>query len=227
MSIGEKLTAVAENQQKVYTAGKQAQLRDFWDTFQEQGTRNDYSYAFQRGWTDALFRPKYPIVTTTLSYMFKSTGIRDLTAALEESGVTLDTSGATTDNYAFFDSCLERIPEISTLSLEKLNYTFYSNANLHTIDKVILKEDGSQTFSYAFNACPALENIVIEGCIGNNLSFAQSVKLTHRSLMSILTHLKDMSGTGQTRTLALGSKNLAKLTDTEKAMATEKGWTLL
>ena len=40
--------------------------------------------------------------------------------------------------------------------------------------------------------------------------------------MSIINALKS----GVTQTLTLGTDNLAKLTDTEKAIATEKGWTL-
>jgi hypothetical protein len=44
--------------------------------------------------------------------------------------------------------------------------------------------------------------------------------------MNVINILKDYSGSGTTYTLTLGSTNLAKLTDAEKAIATEKGWTL-
>ena len=52
---------------------------------------------------------------------------------------------------------------------------------------------------------------------------ASGTALTHDSLMSIINNLATVT---TTQTLTLGSTNLAKLTDTEKAIATNKGWTL-
>ena len=62
MSIAEKLTTIAENEQKVYEAGKKSQYDEFWDTYQTNGQRTNYTYAFSGlGWTDNLYKPKYPI----------------------------------------------------------------------------------------------------------------------------------------------------------------------
>ena len=77
-----------------------------------------------------------------------------------------------------------------------------------------------------FGDTSGLENITIGGEICSDISFSGNTKLTHDSLMSIINHLKDFSGTTTTNTCTLGSRNLAKLTDAEKAIATEKGWTL-
>jgi hypothetical protein len=72
-----------------------------------------------------------------------------------------------------------------------------------------------------------LENVTFEGTIGQNgLNFSWSINLSHDSLMSIINCLKDYSGTGTTKTVTLGATNLAKLTTAEKAVATQKGWTL-
>jgi hypothetical protein len=65
----------------------------------------------------------------------------------------------------------------------------------------------------------------------NGFNVQNSTKLTHDSLINnegtgILNSLEDKSGTGSTWTITLGSANLAKLTDGEKAIATQKGWTL-
>ena len=50
-----------------------------------------------------------------------------------------------------------------------------------------------------------------------------SNKLTHDSIMVIINGLQTVT---TTQTLTLGSTNLAKLTDEEKKIATDKGWTL-
>ena len=65
-----------------------------------------------------------------------------------------------------------------------------------------------------------------DSVIGANISFAQSNKLSHDSLMSIINALKDFSSTTTTKTLTLHANSKALLTDSEKAIATQKGWTL-
>ena len=52
---------------------------------------------------------------------------------------------------------------------------------------------------------------------------AKGTALTHDSLMSIINNLATVT---KTQTLTLGSTNLAKLSSEEKAIATNKGWTL-
>jgi hypothetical protein len=46
--------------------------------------------------------------------------------------------------------------------------------------------------------------------------------------MSIITHLKDYvaNSDGKTHTLNLGATNVAKLTEEEIAIATNRGWTV-
>ena len=66
------------------------------------------------------------------------------------------------------------------------------------------------------------------------LYFNKSNKLTHDSIIEILNNIYDLNltydvangGTLYTQILMLGSTNLAKLTDEEKAIATMKGWVL-
>ena len=61
--------------------------------------------------------------------------------------------------------------------------------------------------------------------ITNNTRIEQS-SLTVDSLLSLFNALKDYSSEGGTYTCTIGSTNLAKLTDEQKAIATNKGWTL-
>ena len=81
---------------------------------------------------------------------------------------------------------------------------------------------GSSSFRY----CKGLEYVGFEGVLTNNLKIDECVKLSHESIMKLLGILKDYAGTGTTHTLTLGTTNLAKLTDAEKAIATNRGWTL-
>jgi hypothetical protein len=104
-----------------------------------------------------------------------------------------------------------------------LFYAFNSSSAV-TVRKLIVSENTK--YDYTFRYAEKLVEIRFEGVIGQNIDFA-SCPLSHESLLDILSHLKNISGTGETRTLTLGSKNLAKLTDAEKAIATTKGWTLL
>lgn len=55
-----------------------------------------------------------------------------------------------------------------------------------------------------------------------NMSIEHTI-LDNTSLMSLINNL---DATETSRTLNLGSTNLAKLTDDEKLVATNKGWTL-
>ena len=79
------------------------------------------------------------------------------------------------------------------------------------------------TFTGAFTQSSNLEELqfTADSIIAAQIDVAHCVKLSHESLMSILYALKD----GANLTCTLGKLNLAMLTDGEKAIATQKGWT--
>lgn len=56
-----------------------------------------------------------------------------------------------------------------------------------------------------------------------DISFSMSDKLTHDSIMVVINGLQTVTST---HTLTLGSTNLNKLTQEEKQVAIDKGWTL-
>ena len=74
-----------------------------------------------------------------------------------------------------------------------------------------------------FDGCFALETVTGNPNFKVSLSLSSCTKLTHDSLMVIINGLQTVTSK---QTLTLGSTNLAKLTDAEKKIATDKGWTL-
>lgn len=109
-----------------------------------------------------------------------------------------------------------------------INFCFYANSG--ALKTILGALDVSECTSFPTSTFQAykLEDIeFVPNTICANIWFDRCTNLTHDSLMSIINGLKDYSGTGTTHTCTLGSTNLAKLTDEEIAIATEKkGWTL-
>ena len=61
------------------------------------------------------------------------------------------------------------------------------------------------------------------------LDISHLTQLEHSSLLLIINGLYDYVGAGSsgTRYIKLGATNLAKLSDEDKAIATNKGWTIV
>jgi hypothetical protein len=77
-----------------------------------------------------------------------------------------------------------------------------------------------------FSGCTNLTNLGGFKELRVDLDLYGCKKLTHDSLMNVINNLADVTELGTNPTLALGSVNLAKLTDDEKAIVINKGWTL-
>lgn len=212
--------------------GMNHEYDNFWDMHQDYGNRELYNYGFRGyGWNSNNFYPKYNIIAkrdaSLMFYNFSFGMPFSLKERLEECGVILDTSQVTIINQAF--QWASKITELPTLDFTGLtqacNAVFADNSGLETIEKIITQE--SLTYNDWFRNTTALKNIDFEGEIGAPIiNFTYCTLLTHESLMNIINHLKDFSGTTTTHTLAIGTTNQAKLTDGEKALVTEKGWTL-
>jgi len=238
MSIENKLTTVAENQEKVFDAGKNSERENFWYHFTMGGTRRVYNYAFgTRGGNNAywgdIFYPKYDMKPTQADDMFAnfrcsdSSKQIDLESRLNEMGVVLDFSKCSNFTTAFsYCTGIETLPviDMSNASGTNTNYVFDSST-IKTIRKIIL---GTKSKSqYLFLRANGLENVEFEGEILSSMNFNSANNLTHDSLMNIINALKDYSEdtSGTVYTITLGSTNKAKLTDDELNMITNKGWT--
>lgn len=76
---------------------------------------------------------------------------------------------------------------------------------------------------YCFNQCTNLETINGELAVKVSVDLSQCTKLTHDSLMNVINSIQTVT---TPETLTLGGVNLAKLSDEEKKVATDKGWTI-
>ena len=203
-----------------YEAGMQAEYDRFWDAYQENGTRTDYRYAFYGiGWTDETYIPKYPLQVTNAAGMYADTKITKR--------IDIDTSACTNFTNTFSSAkALTTIGTIDTRSAATLNQIFAYMDKLKTIEKLILKDDGSQTFSAdCFGWDVVLADIVIEGTIGNSVSFRGCYNLTTASATSIINAL---SSTTSGFTLTLQSNVKTRFTNAEWSalVATKPNWTI-
>lgn len=123
-----------------------------------------------------------------------------------------------------FDMCTALKKIVIPNSVTALGYAAFGRCTAMT-DLTILN-----TIKYignmAFNSCTSLTNVTLgDGFNCNNLDLSVSTRYSVDTLVAMLTALADR--TGQTAyTLTLGTTNLAKLSDEQKAIATNKNWTL-
>lgn len=162
---------------------------------------------------------------TTMAYMFYNCSSFD---TLDLSG--FDTSKVTTMTNMFFMcmglKTIEGISNWDISSLTNMNGMFGYCSNLISLDLSnwdVSKVTGVNALNNTFNNCAALVDFKAPKNISMPTSVSNSTALSHDSLMSIINNLIT---TTSSKKLTLGSTNLAKLTDEEKAIATSKGWTL-
>lgn len=216
---------------------------------QGYGSRTNYAYAFYSHrdfgyWNTDTFYPQYDIKGTSFSRTFAEFGMGghsrvslDLSARLEECGVVLDTSEATTLASCFGSSTIKRVPTLDCRNCEDNDgvNTVFGYCSVETVDKMIVKR--TQRLERTFLNTP-LVNISFEGEIGRNISFSTCKDLTVNSVMSAFLHLVDYTGTSDagkyTITLHDNTKtamaNLGAIPEfnnkTYDAYLTDIGWNL-
>lgn len=192
-------------------AGRQAEYDAFWDTFQQNGNRNYYRYAFgTSGWTGDNFYPKYDIILKT-SYatyaFFNSSQLTiDLVERMNDLGIKFVFDNFTNAAEIFCNSGITHLGELDFSAVTTGYGAFFGAANLTTIDKLIVSE--ATDFDSVFYACRALENLIIDGTIGQNEFNVRHSPLNKASLTSIINALSDTT-TDLTVTLSLTAVNNA------------------
>ena len=133
---------------------------------------------------------------------------------------TIDCSNVTSIKNLTEGSKISKI-NLTNVTSNLKNASYFSNS--------YLKDTGDLNFSnltsanYIFNNGSSLARIRVTGI---KLSFSiSSTNLSTEALVQVLNDLADLTGE-TSQTLTMGSNNLARLNDTQKAIATNKNWTL-
>lgn len=180
--------------------GKQEEYDRFWDAFQLNGTRTDYTNAFcGDGWNDVTYAPKYIICPEEADYLFNMTGV----SVVDKT--TTDFSN-TTDLYQGFggdngDRGCE-IVHISIPKVKSLGALFTRNIRL----KKVILENVTEDCQFAvntFSGCTNLKEVNIYGTIGNGTVSFQWSRISVESMKNIISSLKSFAGTGEENTCTL------------------------
>ncbi|MBQ6998302.1 MAG: hypothetical protein IJN62_00745 [Clostridia bacterium] len=228
MSIADKLTTIAENEQKVYdkgvTDGNNEMDLKHLECITGNGKRTSWNY-FLTGtdYTGYTFPATVKVSGNNRYYfsnMFYDYRGTHLPANIDLSGIAENTI---LTGWFTWSTKLVEIPDMGLPAV-----SFDSITACTALKKIeVIRCNGTNSV-LQFSNCPNLEEIRIEGTIGKNVSFYNSPLLTYETLMSIINALKDYSEdtSGTVYTCSIGSANLEKLAEEEQQIATDKGWTL-
>ena len=247
MSIADKLTTIAENEQKVYDAGAKSEHDKFWDAFQENGKRVSYSGVFVeaiRYWSKESFKPKYNIApkgaVDSMFFIRDNTYVPTVYPKIEmdkledELGIKFDFSNATNFSFAFADGGFWRTLNVIDISkATTTSYAFYGGFTngtggyrLAKINELIVSENtpfDSSTFGYQNE----LTHLIVSGTIANNGFNVQHSPLDYASLVSIKNALADKSqDTSGTQWIITLGNCKSKYTEADLDEISAKGWTV-
>ena len=177
----------------------------------------------------------------------KVTNMREMFTYCEHlSSVPLLDTSKVTNMYYMFNNCkaLKTLPQLNTNRVTNMSGMFFNCVKIteapmldtHIVSSTISMFDGCTNLTTVpaynmvnngqamnmFDNCPNLKSILMTG-MTSSFDISSSTKFEREDLVTILNNL----GTPAfTRYLTMGATNLAKLTDEDKAIATNKKWTL-
>ena len=161
---------------------------------------------------------------TNMKYMFYG---NDKMTSLDISSFN---TSKVTDMSSMFGTC-NGLTELNLNHFDisntfNINSMFYNNTGIKAID--VSSWDVGHITSYPyfysiFSGCTSLVDLYPPQNINTRMDLDRTTALSHDSLMRVINNLMTKTSTTQ---LKLGATNLAKLSDEEKAIATNKGWTL-
>ena len=151
---------------------------------------------------------------TDMSYMFYD--CHKLTSIPQ-----LDTSSATNMESMLYGCInLANIPQLDTSNVTNMSEMFNNCAGLTSVPE--LNASAANSMRYMFKNCTSLTSI---GLYGFRYSIdISSTALGHDAIVAFLNQAGNAYNSSQK--ITMGSAKLALLSDEEKAIATNKGWTL-
>lgn len=239
-----KVRDMASGVNEVYDKGRNDEMYAFWDKYLKDSRENPSNVRqtdrFSGScWNDDTFYPTQDIHVRYGYRMFYYSQISNLKQRLEDCGVKLIFEGANDVGMMFESMPTTELPTIelhhSTLVAGQTQRLCYNCNKLVAIEKIIAVE--TNRWGNSFYNCRSLTNVIFEGDIGTSISFSYS-PLTVESMKSIITHLKDYSGTtsefAYSLTLSSASKTALEAEgatspngNTWSQYVDDLGWTLL
>lgn len=202
MSIAEKLTAIAENEQRVYDAGKESQNKAFWEKFatNANGTLSEnYSYAFA--------------------------GERHNQEVIDSIPIKLKLGNCT--GLFYYNTSVIDLSKLPRTSQKTYNWrqTFRDATKLQTVWELDFSSNVVELTATFYN-CTSLANVtVVPETINRTIDF-QWCPLTKESITSIVYGLRS-DVTGQTCTFKKTAKEAAFTADEWSTLiATKTNWTI-
>ena len=217
MSIAEKTLLLKDDIDKIYEAG-----------YNKAEKQNYLYYAYT---CDSLFyKAVFPENSDIVIRFKKAPTGYNLFMGSTQNTKTVTLISEDNSNNIKFDQSFRSNTSIEILDLTEfncsfssINYCFLGASNIREIKGELDFSNCTGASQWTGGASNLQELRIKPNSIQIEISVTQATKLSHDSLMSILNGLAVIE---TTKTLWLGTTNLNKLTDEEKAIATEKGWSL-
>ena len=156
-------------------------------------------------------------------FYFKSTTQSDL---IDFSDVVFDVTALTSASEMFANACVTNVTLKFSEKITSLSSTFTKGQarNVAGMHITLLVPNPNCTWSSTFDYHNVSRLILLEGTrIGKPINLRWAINLPHDDLIGVINCLEPVT---TATTLTIGSTNLAKLTEDEKKIATDKGWTL-
>jgi hypothetical protein len=222
MSLAENFEIIAD---VVFEKGKQEAQRLFADSYQANGTRQNYTYAYAyNGWNDYTFECSlgYDIAPSAANQMFQYSQVKDIAGIMNRKGVKFDfiTNKPSQCFGLFIGSLVEHLPKIVMPTASSAYGLCESCRYLHTIDELVCNEkttfQSSSGANKSFQACSQFTHCIFSGVIANDINLQWSKLLDAESLVSLAVAAKDFFVGGEpfTKTMTLSEESKAILRNT-------------